>query len=839
VQPPAALKREHDSSVGPSPLYAEVAVPVRVDKTFTYRLPTAWQSSVSVGSRLLVPLGRNRVTGYVVALHQALDPKLSLKESDIKNASELLDADPLLTPEILEITKWVSDYYAASWGEVLKASLPAGLNATVEQVMTITGEGREAFLRLAIDRADSAKTRALQFIFEKGETPLRTLALHLGESRVNSVVRDLERAGWLTLSYRSRPALARAKQRKAVRLLLRSEGDAGNSQRAPTATQQRIIDTLIAEGGEASLSRLLEEANAGAASVRTLEKKGVVEVYARDVRRDPLSQARLPHLKELALTEAQLAALKEIERPLAESRYGAFLLHGVTGSGKTEIYIRAMRSALGQGRTAMMLVPEIALTPVFSRRLRAYFGDQVAIFHSSLSVGERFDEWNRLKRGNARVVIGTRSAVFAPVSNLGVVIVDEEHETSYRQQESPYYNARDTAIVRAKRAGAVVVLGSATPSLESFHNARKGKYQYLQLPERIASRPMAQAEIVDMREVFARHNRAEVLSDRLLVALEETHARGEQSIILINRRGYSSFVLCRSCGESIHCPNCDVTLTYHRSENSIICHYCNHRQSTPSRCPECGGKFIHYVGEGTEQIEEMLRKRFPALRIARLDRDTTSRRKLFERTILEFAAGDLDMLVGTQMLAKGHDFPNVTLVGVVSVDVGLALPDFRSAERTFQLITQVAGRAGRGERAGRVLIQTYHPDHYALRHACAQDYEGFYGEEIRYRRTMNYPPFVALASLVIHGKEFSRVQAAAADLRKALDTANDDRACRILGPAPAPLSRLRGEHRMQLLIKARSRPRLREIVDAAIADASAQGVDSRSVRLEIDPINLM
>ncbi|MGA9994794.1 MAG: primosomal protein N', partial [Pyrinomonadaceae bacterium] len=537
--------------------------------------------------------------------------------------------------------------------------------------------------------------------------------------------------------------------------------------------------------------------------------------------------------------EEQAAALSEIETPMKQGRYAAFLLHGVTGSGKTEIYIRAMSAALKAGRSAMMLVPEIALTPVFSRRLRVHFGDQVAIFHSSLTTGERFDEWSRLKRGDARVVIGTRSAVFAPVSNLGIIVIDEEHETSYRQQESPYYNGRDTAIVRAVKEEAVIVLGSATPSLESFHNARKGKYQYLRLPNRIANRAMARAEIIDMREVFKGQGRAEVFSEKLLTAMEETHARGEQSIILLNRRGYSSFVLCRSCGESIHCPNCDVTLTYHRSEMSIICHYCNHRQSAPTRCPSCAGKYIYYVGEGTEQIEEILQKRFPSLRIARLDRDTTSRRKLFERAILEFGAGELDMLVGTQMLAKGHDFPNVTLVGVVSVDAGLSLPDFRASERAFQLITQVAGRAGRGDLAGRVMIQTYHPNHYALLHACAQDYMGFYDEEIRYRKSMNYPPFVALAALLIHGEDFARVQTTAAELKKALEEANHERACRILGPAPAPLARLRGEHRIQILIKSRNRTRLRQTIDIALAEATERGADLRQVNVEIDPINLM
>jgi len=587
------------------------------------------------------------------------------------------------------------------------------------------------------------------------------------------------------------------------------------------------------------LRQLLAMAQVSESSIKTLEKRAVVELFDQSVRRDPLAAAGVLQRDTHELTNAQVAVLREIEKPMAQKTYTTFLLHGITGSGKTEVYMRAMRATLDLGRSAMMLVPEIALTPVFSRRLRAQFGDQVAIFHSSLSKGERFDEWNRVKNGEARIVIGTRSAVFAPVSDLGLVIVDEEHESTYRQQDSPYYNGRDVGVVRAEKESAVVVLGSATPSLESFHNARIGKYRYLNLPDRIANRPLATARIVDMREVFARYGKPRVLSDELLDAIAETLDRGEQSIILLNRRGYSSFVLCRSCGESIHCPNCDVTLTYHRSERVIVCHYCNHRQAAPSICPNCHGKYIYYIGEGTEQIEEMMRELFPALRIARIDRDTTSRRSLFEKSLFDFSEGKLDMLVGTQMLAKGHDFPNVTLVGVVSVDAGLQLPDFRAAERTFQLITQVAGRAGRGDRPGHVLIQTYHPEHYALRHACAQDYAGFYDEEIRYRQNHSYPPFVALASLLVHGPDLKRIRATALALRKELDLVNKDRGCRILGPAPAPLSRLKGEHRIQLLVKSRSRRQLRKVIDAAVSAVAGCGHNPRTINVEIDPISIM
>jgi primosomal protein N' (replication factor Y) len=846
---PAGQPRQTEEAAGRPALYAEVALPLRLTQTFTYRLPLTLGLDARVGARLLVPFGRQLATGYVVALHDALDPALGLDESEIKEAEELLDAEPLLTPEVLEITRWISDYYAAPWGEVLKAALPAGLNAGVDQVVRITPEGRDELARLPERRASTAKARLLQMAAADpdGETTLRDAARELGQARAAKASRELTRSGWVTVSHRQRGAQTRAKRRKAVRLLRAeagapeagADGGAGGA-RPLTAAQRKVVEALEAGGGEMLFAELLDASSASASTIQTLERRGVLEVFVREVRRDPLAGARLPERDELRLTDEQRAALREINEAQERGGYHAFLLHGVTGSGKTEIYIRAMREALRRGRTAMMLVPEIALTPVFSRRLRAHFGEAVAIFHSSLTAGERFDEWGRLKRGEARVVIGTRSAVFAPVRDLGVMIVDEEHEGSYRQQESPYYNGRDTAVMRALKEGAVVVLGSATPSLESFQNARLGKYGYLRLPSRIAGRAMARAEIVDMREVFRERGKPAVFAPDLLEAIEETHARGEQSIVLLNRRGYSSFVLCRSCGERINCENCDVTLTYHRSEQSLVCHYCNLRRRTPDACPACKGPFMFFIGEGTEQIEEILRERFPALRIARLDRDTTSRRTTYEQAILRFAAGELDMLVGTQMIAKGHDFPNVTLVGVVSVDAGLAMPDFRSAERAFQLITQVAGRAGRGDLPGRVLIQTYHPHHYALRHACAQDYEGFFEEEIGYRRNLSYPPFVALASLLVHGDELGRVQTTGALLREALDRSNSERGVRVLGPAPAPLARLRGEHRMQILLKSRSRPRLRTLIEMALGEAaSTPGCDVGSVNVEIDPVNLM
>lgn len=817
------------------PMYAQVAFPIHLTKTFTYLLPPSIQQVARVGSRVMVRLGNKPVTGYIVALL----PGASLVESEIKEVQELLDVDPPLTPEVLNITRWVADYYAAPWGEVMRAALPAGINATVEQSIAITPAGREALNANQISDSSKVRTNALRLLATEGEFELGAFCLRIGTAQPPQWLRELESDGVIDRTYRPRSTVTGARHRRAVRLANPDDLESATHDKRVTDAQQRAIAVLRTHQNTMAVSDLIKAAGISESVVRTLVKRGVATEFEEAVRRDPLSRAELPVTEVFKLTEAQTSALRSIEQRLGERIFATLLLHGVTGSGKTEIYIRAMQAALDLERGAMMLVPEIALTPILSRRLRAHFGGLIAIFHSSLSKGERFDEWSRLRNGEARVVLGTRSAVFAPVRNLGAIIIDEEQDSSYRQEESPFYHARDTAIVRAQKESAVVVLGSATPSLESFHNAKTGKYVYLHLPERVANRAMARAEMVDMREVFARHKKPAVFSDELISAIGHTKDRGEQTIILLNRRGYSSFILCRSCGESINCPNCDVSLTYHQTDRILICHYCNHHQRAPSQCPNCASKFIYYVGEGTEQIEEMLRKRFPSLRIGRIDRDTKSRRHQFEKTLLDFGKGELDLLVGTQMLAKGHDFPNVTLVGVVSVDAGLALPDFRAAERAFQLITQVAGRAGRGDLPGRVLIQTYHPEHYALRHACAQDYSGFYEEEIRHRRNHGYPPFVVLSLILVRHKDSERANAIAQLMRQALAEANLDHACRILGPAPAPFARLRGEHRVQLLIKSRSRKQMRAVIDAALQAVGKTASDLRSVTVEIDPVSMM
>jgi primosomal protein N' (replication factor Y) len=844
-------------------MFAEVAVPVYVRQTFTYRLPGDMSRRAEPGCRVLVPFGKKYLTAFIVDLHESLAGEVD--EADVKNVEELLDESPIITREILGLTHWVADYYFAPWGECLRAALPAGATSISEQVLSLTRAGREALDRGRDERHSSSTQQALELLAGEGPVPARLFERELPKSRAAALIRKLEREGLISVSQRIAETRMKPKLQNVVKLTDQGLGagdwglgsqeiakkprkrrsanpqpPAPNPQpRSLNEKQLRVVEMLRAANDGVPFSELLDSTGVSSSVVRTLEKRGVVEVFAREVRRDPLAAFEREFVDEITLNEEQQQALDQIIARIDAREYAAFLLHGVTASGKTEIYIRAMRDAVRRGMTALMLVPEISLTPVFSRRLKAQFGEAVAILHSSLSEGERGDEWRRIRDGDARVVIGTRSAVFAPLENIGLVIVDEEHDGSYKQDETPRYHGRDTAIVRASRARAVVVLGSATPSIESYHNAHAGKYTYLRLQTRYGDRALAEVLTVDMREVFKRHGKAQTLSNELKLAVAETFARGEQAMILLNRRGFSSFLLCRSCGLAIQCPNCDVTLTYHRYNESLQCHYCGYIRPVPRVCDACEGEYIHYVGLGTEQLEAMLKELFPEMNIARLDRDTTRRRGSFEQIIMEFAGGGIDLLVGTQMIAKGHDFHNVTLVGVVSVDVGLALPDFRAAERTFQLLTQVAGRAGRGDRPGRVIIQTYHPEHYSLTCAREQNYEEFYKREIVFRRTMHYPPFTALINVLIHDKDYDRANGTALAFARELREAGKQANMRALGPAPAAISRIKGEYRFQVLIKARSRTRARAALDVAMDRVAADGHSIRSISIEVDPMNLM
>ncbi len=817
-------------------MFAEIAIPLNVHQTFTYRLPDSFAAEAQAGCRVLVPFGTQLLTGYIVDLHETLAEAGQAEDGvTIKDVEELFDTEPLVTPELLALTKWIADYYYAPWGETIKSCLPAGINTEAETILSITDEGLAALQSATAKRAESTKFRALAMVAEFNELNAATLGKNFEKKKTAALVRELERSGYVTLRREMQSASVKPKRQQAARLV-KAEPDG----KAFTQQQQRVIDLLSAAPDAIPLSELTDLAEVSGSVIRTLEKRGYIEIFHREVRRDPMASYR-PRavVDEYELTPQQQNAYDQIAAKLGEGKYAAFLLHGVTGSGKTEVYMRAMRATLEQGKSALMLVPEISLTPMFARRLQDHFGTSVAILHSSLSDGERLDEWNRLRMGEARICIGARSAIFAPMSNLGLIVVDEEHEASYKQDETPRYHGRDTAIMRAHQAEAVIILGSATPSMESFHNAQTGKYVYLKMGERIGGRALAEVEIVDLRKTFEKHGKQQVFSDEMKAAIVENYERKQQTMVLLNRRGYSSFLLCRSCGHRAACPNCDVALTYHKFESRLICHYCNHADRIPRACPACQGAYIQYVGEGTEQIEHLLKELYPEMRISRLDRDTTRRRGSFEKLLGEFASGDVDLLVGTQMIAKGHDFPNVTLVCVVSVDAGLGMPDFRAAERTFQLLTQVAGRAGRGVHPGRVLIQSYNTDHYALEYARLQDYERFYEHEINFRRNLHYPPFLALINILVRHEDLTKASYTASELARLVRQADPQRALRVLGPAPAPLARLKGEHRMQVMIKTRNRRQAREALDAAMDELKEKGLDLRIISIEVDPVNLM
>ena len=581
----------------------------------------------------------------------------------------------------------------------------------------------------------------------------------------------------------------------------------------------------------------MKKAEVSRAVIQRLEKQGRLLTWEEPLTtdEDPWDTDFTPPTNVLNAEQKQ--ALAEIWRWLVSGKFTAGLLHGVTGSGKTEVYLGAIEATISRGKTAIVLVPEIALTLWVGRLVRARFGETVAVLHSGLPDVERAREWWRVRHGQASIVVGTRSAVFAPLENLGLIIVDEEQETSYKQEETPRYNGRDVAVYRARLEGAVALLGSATPSLETYHNAREGKYRLLELTSRVENRPLAEVRVVDLREEFRQQLKARPVSEALRSAIALRLEEKTQAMVLINRRGYSWSLLCRSCGAFVQCENCSIALTYHKSRQRLECHYCGYSIRPPKKCPKCNGEFMYFVGDGAERVEEYLREKFPAARIARLDRDTVRTKREYQQVLGAFANGELDILVGTQMVAKGHDFQRVTLVGVVAADLALGRPDFRAAEKTFQLLTQVAGRAGRGELAGEVLVETYYPEHYAIQYAVQQDYVSFYEKEAHFRRMLHYPPFTALASVLVRDRKIEN----AIRWSRALETyfaPFENRGVKILGPAAAPLARLRKDYRFQFVLKSPRRSALAQALSGALDFCAAKKIPDTAVIVDVDPTSL-
>ncbi len=633
----------------------------------------------------------------------------------------------------------------------------------------------------------------------------------------------------------------RADAHKTVRVAaITTAGIAMLAGEMPLTPKQRDALALVAGAAGGLPTPELAARGIGSDVISRLARKHLVGVHRERVERHP-SPAALsgyaPDDSDRRLTEEQAIALGRLCRLAKAREFRVALLQGVTGSGKTEVYLRLARAVRDSGRRVLVLVPEIALTPAVWSLFRHTFGERVAIQHSGLSDGERHDQWQRIRRGEIDAVVGTRSAVFAPLPDVGLIVVDEEHDASYKQDESPRYNGRDVAIVRGQRAGALVVLGSATPSMESSYNARADKYERILLERRVLDRPLAAVSIVDMREEYAAVGPDVVLSRALVEAAATRLERGEQSLVLLNRRGFATSMFCRQCGGTLECPNCSVSLVVHAEGSAPRgrCHYCNYSARVPKACPSCAGPYLEQAGFGTERVEAEVRRACPGARVARLDRDATRRKGALDLVLSRFRDGDIDVLVGTQMIAKGHDFPRVTLVGVISADVGLGLADFRASERTFQLLTQVAGRAGRGDLPGHAIIQTLFPKHYSIELACRQDYESFYERELKFRRAMRYPPFVSLVNLVVRARTFAGAMGDATDIAQSLNQGSHD-AFRILGPAPAPLGRLRGEYRAQILLKGTNRKRMREAVRSVIADRPDL---ARRTIVDVDPLNVL
>jgi primosomal protein N' (replication factor Y) len=834
-------------------LYASVAVPRPVRRLFTYAVPPALAQRCRRGVRVLVPFGRRKLTGYLLSLSGSPGDAAGVP---LRPLEAVLDPEPVLDEAILDLTRWAADYYVVSWGEMIRAALP-GMKAVLREVVGITPGGRRALEAgggVLVDTALPAIARdplareilgvVAQFTSERGSAiRLADLRRKIGGRFRAPVLGRLARAGLVETAEVAAAPGPRPRLQERVRLA----GDGAGA--SATRTGQRparqgkrqgeVLRLLREAGGEMILPDLLRGSGATRGALRSLERLGLVEVVASESPRRPLS-LDLPPVPPVSLdaTPDQGTAIESIGSALRAGRFATVLLHGVTGSGKTEVYLRAIETTIALGRKAIYLVPEIGLTPLLARRLRARFGEVLALLHSGLSEGERYDEWRRIRDGRVDVVLGARSAVFAPLPDVGMIVVDEEHDASYKQDEYPRYNGRDLAILRAKMAGGVVVLGSATPSMESYWRATRGAYRLLRLPARIGSAGMPPVEVVDMRREFEEVGREQVLSRRLLRALGERLERGEQSLVLLNRRGFSTFALCRSCGEQVGCRRCSIALTLHLRDKRLRCHYCGESRRVPEACPACGSAHMHFGGTGTERLEATLRAAFPKARIERMDRDTVGGRGTVEGILTRVERGEIDVLLGTQMIAKGHDFPNVTLVGVLAADALLGMPDFRAGERTFQLLAQVAGRSGRGERGGEVIVQAYYADHHAIRSACAHDFEGFAGKELAYRRALNYPPYSALALVLVRDRVFDRARASAGGVAAIL---RDLKApgLQVLGPAPAPLERLRGEYRVQVLVKASDRRAMQAALGAML-----EGLDRRAVRVEdlvidVDPLSTL
>ncbi len=803
--------------------YAEVALLLPIGKTFTYSVPECWQEVASPGKRVLVPLHKRSVTGYIINFTSTLP-----KEKEIFPLRKVFDDDTALSEKLLKFFLWTAHYYFQPIGEVIKGALPPGLPSRLRDSYGLTTKGREAL-------KDPSLGAAEREILAKLQDNNQTFKL---KGPIVKCLQKMLANGWVE---RKEPLFEqKVKERKIPFLRYLPERE-----NIPLTPRQAEALKFIATAGEVPLADFTAKYPNSSSLLKKFKEQNLIEIYYKETFRQIAwaegMEWNMP--RPTLLTSAQEKAVSAIFQALASKKFRPFLLHGVTGSGKTEVYLRAVEETVAQGRQALLLVPEIGLTS----QVMAYFKNRcacpLAILHSALTPGERFDEWRRIKRGLVKLVIGARSAIFAPLENIGLIIIDEEHDPSYKQEEKVIYSARDLALVRGQMENALVILGSATPSLESYYNVLQKKFVNLSLPQRIDARPLPEIQIVDMRAEDKKGRGKSIISSVLAENLQQTMLKKEQALLFLNRRGFATFGLCADCGFSFKCPNCSVSLIYHLNKKSFLCHYCDYILAAPSHCPRCSSARLLLLGTGTQRLEEEIKKKFPGISIGRMDRDTASRKKSLQ-IMNQLRRGEINLLVGTQMITKGHDLPKVTLVGVLNADLSLNLPDFRASERTFQLLTQVAGRAGRGEVPGKVIIQSYNPDHYSLTFAQSHDFLGFYKQEISFRKEMGYPPFKRLIHLRWEGTSLIKVQKFSQNLDALIREIKENsplyqESIEILGPAPAPLPYLRGKYRYHILLKSLSWSKLHDFNRELLQRQERIAVSGVRLIVDVDPVNML
>lgn len=806
--------------------FAEVLIDSYTDlenQTFTYAIPKIMKNFVRLGTPVIVPFGENQLGGYVVDLH--IDNNLSedIKIKEIISAS----AEQILDPEYITFLKWVAEYYYTNFLSVLKAAIPSGILTKTHKIINLAVE-KDIFKDYIEAQANREFRGCCEYILNEKDIKISKLKSHFGQ-KATQYVRKLHNSELINISF---VFDTKNKYKKQLCVTyLNSDGDL-------TSREKEVLNIISKYSGYMTLSEVTDLASTTSQLIRQLQSKGCVDLSEQIMLRTPQKNSISNKSFKLNLNDYQKKAVDTfLDIYNQENKSKVILLNGVTGSGKTEVYLQTIEHVLNQGKTSIMLVPEISLTPQTVNRFRSRFGECIAVLHSRLSEGEKFDEWSRIKNGLAKIIIGARSAIFAPCKDIGLIIIDEEHESSYKQDKNPRYNAKTLAIKRAELSNCPVILGSATPSIESYYETKNNKNWFLvDMPERVENKILPEVKLVDMREEYLRGNRG-IFSKYLQYALEDRLKKKEQSIIFINRRGFSTFVMCRDCGYSVRCTDCSVAMVYHTSHNALKCHYCGKIQDLPKRCPKCISVNIRHFGIGTQKIESIAAKCFPEARIARLDRDTTTGKNAHQEILKKFEHGEIDILIGTQMIAKGLDFPNVTLVGIIAADTALNMPDFRAGEKTFQLITQVAGRAGRGDTHGQVIAQSYSLEHTSIQSAKNHDFESYYEHEIKDREELRYPPFASLINIIVADTDILEAKKHALDLSRSLKANKTEKIINILGPIPAGIPKIQNYHRFQILIKTLSLDEGREILHKSMKDIK-KGHNTR-IGIDVEPLNLM